>query len=393
MIKHIRALKNPVKVALFVFLAILPNNARAFEKGREEGCAENAKLIIETAKKKPEFKNALWSVSVKKAHNGSDVLSFDSKYPLICASIMKVLTTWAAMDVLGPGHQFETGLYMDGKIEKGVLDGNLYIKGGGDPSFGSHILKGATPLEKVFLPWIEELKKRGVKVVNGFIYSDDTLFSGIEISPTWAWEDIGNYYAAWPSALSINDNLYRLCFKPSSRVGGSARLLGMEPRIYEMKFINLMKTGPENSGDNGYIFNMPKNYRAILRGTLPKGHKKFCIKGALPDPGLFAGQYFLRQMKKSGIKVRGWVSGLDEKIDYSGKTEIARALSPPLKDIVKVTNTKSFNLYAEILLRHLSVAGGGNGSLVDGIKKLKSFLTMKDLDVKSSNFEDERVFL
>ena len=100
----------------------------------------------------PGFKNASWGLSVREASTGKELVSCDSAANLVPASILKLFVTAAALDIIGPETGFKTRIYLDGKVSKGVLEGTVYIRGGGDPSFGSQFINGAPGVEAEFDP-------------------------------------------------------------------------------------------------------------------------------------------------------------------------------------------------------------------------------------------------
>lgn len=328
----------------------------------------------------PGVANASWGLSVKDL-SGKTIARRNPALNLTPASIIKVMVTAAALEKFGPGKTFITGLYHDGSVSNGFLNGNLYIRGGGDPSLGSQLIKDAPPLEEVYRSWAEALKAAGIKVINGAVAGDESAFESLQPG-SWAWEDIGNYYAAQPSALTVNDGLYKLFFKPSEKVGGEAVVLRTEPYVEGMKFESYMRTGPSGSGDNGYIYAFPGQAAAVLRGTIPQGQPEFAIKGALPDPALFAAQSFGAYLTRAGLNAN--------KKPFKGAPPAGAALTPvtetvsrPLKDAVRVTNKRSFNLYAELLLRHL-----GAGSPGAGANAVRDFLAASGTDVSELRLAD-----
>ncbi|MDA8131022.1 MAG: D-alanyl-D-alanine carboxypeptidase/D-alanyl-D-alanine-endopeptidase [Elusimicrobia bacterium] len=359
-----------IKLLLAVFLGLLPRAA----------CAAGIDGLIRRLASDPGVKNASWGLSVKDLSGGT-VASRDPRLNLTPASILKVFVTAAALDRLGPERTFSTRLYYSGQISNGFLNGNLYIKGGGDPSLGSQLIKGAAPLGDVYRDWAAAVKGAGIKVINGSVVGDGSAFDSVQPG-SWAWEDIGNYYAAQASALTVNDGLYKLFLKPSDMVGGEASVLRTEPYVEGLKFEDHMKTGPKGSGDNGYIYAFPGQYLAVLRGTIPQGDPEFAIKGALPDPALFAARDFGAFLAKAGINAN--------KKPYAGSpapgeklTPITETASRPLKDAVFVTNKRSFNLYAELLLRQL---GGGDPEA--GLAAVKNFLKESGADVSELKLVD-----
>ena len=132
----------------------------------------------------PGIKNAVWGLSVKDAATGRVIVERDPRRNLVPASILKVFVTAAALDKLGPERSFPTRLYYDGAILNGFLNGNIYIKGGGDPSLGSGLVKGAEPLDEVFKAWAAAVKKAGINVINGAIVGDESAFESV---PPGSW--------------------------------------------------------------------------------------------------------------------------------------------------------------------------------------------------------------
>ncbi len=325
------------------------------------------------------MKNASWGLSVKDAATGKTVVERNPQLNLVPASIMKVFVTAAALEKLGPEGTFATRLYYDGAISDGFLNGNIYIKGGGDPSLGSRLISGAVPIEEVFKGWTAAIRAGGINVINGAVVADETAFESVQPG-SWAWEDIGNYYAAPPSALTVNDGLYTLYLKPSAEVGGDAVVLRTEPYIDDLRFENHIKTGPAGSGDNSYIYAFPGQYQAVLRGFIPQGGPEFAIKGALPDTALFAAQSFGYYLTKAGINAN---KKPRKGTAPAGLKLLAETVSVPLRNIVRVANKHSFNLYAELLLRQL-----GGGSPEAGLAAVRSYLAANGVEVSELELSD-----
>ncbi len=321
-----------------------------------------------------ELKHASLSAYAEYVDNGNDILSYNSEMGLAPASGQKVFTTSVALSVLGENYTYKTRLYYTGEIAgDGTLEGNIYIVGGGDPTLGSDQVKGSLKLDDLMHTWVDAVKKAGIKKINGAVISDDLLFDGIRVPDYWPWMDIGNYYGAGTCALTINDNLYYLYFKPGPYADSDAEVLRTEPEIPGLNFINYMKTGPKGSGDNGYIYCAPGEFKATLRGTVPAGVNEFSIKGAIPDPALFAAQYFSSELTKEGIPVAREADKLKNIINYADDNLLFTTVSPPLKDIVYITNKKSNNLYTQQLLKTIALHETGVGSNANGIKVIKSF--------------------
>ncbi len=327
------------------------------------------------------LKNASWSVAARYLKSGKIIVSHNSELSLAPASNMKLLTSAAALEILGEEYKFKTKIFHDGKIDsKGNLKGNIYIVGGGDPTLGYKLVKGAFSLDELMASWIKAFNSNGIKSITGNIIADDFLYDRIPIPNNWNWIDLGNYYAASASALTIHNNLYFLYFKPAKKVGDIAEVLRTEPIIENLNFTNFMLTGKRGSGDNGYIFAAPNQYNAILRGSVPKGKNEFSIKGSIPNPPLFVVQYFLKELQVSGIKVNCNAVVAKGKRDYKNSKIIAETISPPLKDIVFIVNKKSDNLYTEMLLRAIGLKTSGKGSIDKGVEAIEHYFAKHNIN-------------
>jgi D-alanyl-D-alanine carboxypeptidase/D-alanyl-D-alanine-endopeptidase (penicillin-binding protein 4) len=317
------------------------------------------------------LKSASWSISVKDAATGKEVLSHHPEKSLIPASTLKLLVSAAALSELGPEHRFKTGLCVGRR--------DVVLKGGGDPTFGSDLVKGSLPMEEVF--GVLGAKLRGVE---GDIVADNSLFTGLPVPGSWPYEDLGNYYAASADALSIHDNLYKLYFAPGKKEGDDAPILRAEPEVPGLEFTDLMKTGPEGSGDQGYLYAAPGLYKVAARGTVPAGPAEFAIKGSIPEPALFAARAFKAFLERSGMRVKGAA-----RVEKAGCPDLVyEHASPPLQDIVGVVLKRSFNLYAEILARDLAVLGGKPGSIQGGVEAVKEFLAGAGVDASGMRLFD-----
>ncbi len=350
--------------------------------------AQNILQKIKKLSNLPELRQAEWAVCAKYADNSQPIIEFNSNKNLTPASGLKVFTTSAAFDLLGSEFRYQTKLYYKGIIKNGTLNGDLIIKGSGDPTFGSDRVSNSPGIKAVMQRWLNALKKNGIKTIKGKIIADASFFDNIPVSGMWYWIDLGNYYAAGTSGLSVCDNYYRLYFKPSNRVGEPAKIIRTEPAELPLKFINHIKTAGVGSGDNGYIYRAPNQHLAILRGTIPQGKKEFFIKGSLPDPPLFLAGYFKNFLVKNGISFHGETLVLNIPFNYNNAVIIDSVSSPPLKEIIAYILNKSDNFYTEQLLKTFARIKAGKGSRKAGIKLIKYFLAEHKIDTTGLNLYD-----
>ena len=166
------------------------------------------------------LKHAQWSLYAEDTQSGQALLDYNSDKSMTPASGLKLFTSATALEILGPDFQFETELYYSGAIDKqGILNSDIYIRGGGDATLGSDLVESSLDLDDLMQQWTEKVKKAGIIKITGSVLADATLFDDKSVPGNWLWIDLGNYYGAGVSALSIHDNLYHLFFKPGQRRG------------------------------------------------------------------------------------------------------------------------------------------------------------------------------
>ncbi len=304
-----------------------------------------------------------------------EIFAVNADTRLTPASTLKLLTTAAALETFGPHHRFQTRLYASARPdEKGVLKGDLYVRGGGDPTLGSTRVTGAKDWQTVASRWAQSVKKAGITRVEGNLYADVSAFEGPSIAPKVNWENIGNYYAAPVSPLCFNDNSFKIYFKPQPFGGKETEIARTDPEIELLELKNFVKTDAKNKCDNAYVYGAPRQYEMEIYGTIPTNFTGFSIQAALPDPALFALQALHNALRQEGIAVGGRPQTLDQAPDYTPMTLLHTEQSPELKDIIVIVNKRSFNLYAEMLLRQLALQAGRKGSVQNGLDELQKFL-------------------
>ena len=156
------------------------------------------------------------SLCIKDADNGEIITEYNSDKSLIPASVMKLITSGVALELLGPQYTFKTIIGYTGSLNKrtGRLSGNIVIKGGGDPALGSEYFRDH--YQDFIDRWVSEIKKTGIKRVDGRVITDDSYYDFLPVPAKWQWEDIGNYYGAGVYGLSVFDNTVEIHLQTSS---------------------------------------------------------------------------------------------------------------------------------------------------------------------------------
>ena len=318
------------------------------------------------------------------SHTGEILNDKNGDLSMIPASCMKVVTTAAALHILGADHFFETHLEYNGAISSDkILKGNIYIRGGGDPCLGSDRIAGTLSWKEQIKAWAGAIQKLGIQRIEGKVVGDATKWEKALAVPSWTWEDLGNYYGAGACALSFHENSYSLFFKPDQKVGGDASLLRTEPPVSMLTFQNEVKTGPEGSGDGACIYGSEFSSLQFIRGTIPAAVDEFAIKGAIPDPAAYCADLLTEELQKRGIFV-----GQQEIEPRNKRTRFHTTRSPTVGEIVYWTNQKSINLYAEHLLKKMGEVVYDEGSTSAGIKAVTNFWLSQSVDLNGFNMVD-----
>ncbi|MDR1675091.1 MAG: D-alanyl-D-alanine carboxypeptidase/D-alanyl-D-alanine-endopeptidase [Tannerella sp.] len=304
----------------------------------------------------PALKSASVSFMVREVTGGRVLYRFDAERELTPASVLKTVTTASALAILGENFRFETSLLCDGEMLDGVLNGNLYIYGTGDPTLNSSELHADK--DSLLALWAAAVKNAGIRKITGRVIADESIFDTEGVSMKWMREDLGSYYGQGSYGLNIFDNQYAL-YLESDTAGTVPTILRCEPAMPFLTFHNYLKAAPVST-DSCYITGFPFSSDRYLYGVVPERRSRIRIRGDLPDPGLFLAQYFNSYLIKNGIEVKREPSCyrlLSESGQWrdTGRRKLITTRSPALKEIIRITHFASQNLYADALLKTLGL--------------------------------------
>ena len=212
--------------------------------------------VMNDLKKESVLQNASIGVCVLDAKTGAPVYEYNSRLSLTPASTMKVITTASALQLLGKDFKYETLLQYSGSFDKGtgVINGDLYIKGSGDPSLNSEYFRKEEDTFCVVNKWAAVLKEKGVKKITGQLVVDVSCFEE-DIPANWVWGDMGNYFGAAPGGLSYTDNKFYIVYKPAAKNGDSMTIGKLVPQVDGLTISNYVKAGGHE--DNAMVYRAP----------------------------------------------------------------------------------------------------------------------------------------
>ncbi|TAJ79992.1 MAG: D-alanyl-D-alanine carboxypeptidase/D-alanyl-D-alanine-endopeptidase [Gallionellaceae bacterium] len=305
-------------------------------------------------------------IEVREINARSALISVNARQAMNPASTMKLLTTYAGLELLGPGYTWKTEAYLDGKLDKGVLQGNLILKGYGDPKF---------TIEQFWL-WLSELRARGLREIQGDLVLDRSFFNLPAHDPADFDNDPVRAYNVGPDALLLNFNTLRLRYLPD---GNRLKVIS-EPPLEGMRLDNQLAPLPapncENWDDTIHI--QPRGDSVVLQGGYPSecGEREQNLN-VMPHTRYVAAVFNAIWQELGGTlkgNTREGIAGGNAKL-------FATHYSEPLAEVIRDINKFSNNVMARQLFLTLGTVtqASASASIPLSILTTKSWLAQNKL--------------
>jgi D-alanyl-D-alanine carboxypeptidase/D-alanyl-D-alanine-endopeptidase (penicillin-binding protein 4) len=329
-----------------------------------------------------------WGLQVVELGSGKLLCERNADQLFIPASNMKMFTTAAALEKLGPGYIFHTTVESDAAPDAQGRVGDLYLVGRGDPNLGARIFPytyhgTAQPADKFIQDMVDQVKARGLREVTGKLIADDTYFVWEPFAPNWAADDLQWGYGAPVTALAFNDNQLTLDVIPGEKVGDAATVRLTPVAAYYLLKSHIV-TGAKATEKNYHLERQPGSMELDLWGQVPIDRGDDTDTVAILNPPQLVAEQFRAALQARGIVVDGAIEVRHftrlEAASFQGtippsfsRVALAEHSSPPLSESIKVVNKESENLHAEMLLRTLGRVQNSQGSLAGGLDALNTF--------------------
>ena len=307
-----------------------------------------------------------WGAMVVSLTRGDTLFSRNADEPLTPASTMKLFTAALALDRLGPQWRFSTDVLRDAPVgADGTVQGNLYLRGDGDPSLSGRYL-GRDP-DAPMTVLASEVAGTGIKRIRGDLVADATAFEQRLIPEGWKEKNLGSAYSAPFSALSINENVVWVAVHPDGNVT-------LEPASSVVPVLDNVKV----VGGSGASLSVRRRGDGQIeaRGSIGSRSPVRRYSLVIDNPPLFTAGALRSALAARGVVVDGAV-----RVGATpAKAErVASIPSQPLDRLVAAMNRESINIYAELLFRSAVRGPARNqlGSAELGNATLKSFLQTK----------------
>ena len=347
-----------------------------------QSMAEKLKTAANILQKDTSLAHAILSLYVADSKTGRQIFALNGETGLAPASTQKIFTAIAAFDMLGKNFSYTTDAMYSGEIRDKILNGNLIIKGYGDPAFGSWRYADTKP-EFIANEFITALRKEGIEKINGDIIIDNSAFDYQPLPGGWIWDDIGNYYGAGTWAVNWRENQYDMLLKPGKKYGDTTGLMETRPELVNTRFKNFITTAGQNADDNGYIYLSPYAADGFTQGSVPSKGSVFTISGSMPDPAEQLKYELKNMLAENGITVSG------NHMQNKGNVKTFYPhYSPSLDSIIYWFLQKSINLYGEALLKTMAYRKNNFGSTANGIELLKNFWQQQGIEPAALNIGD-----
>ncbi len=362
---------------------------------------ENIERLISSS---PAARTAFWGIQVMDLESGKVLYESNPDHFFVPASNTKLFTTATALERLGAGHTFETRVLADAQPDAEGRVRGLRLVGGGDPNLSGRAVPyrmgapAGDPLASIEA-LADQVAARGVKRVEGDITGDDTWYVWEPYAAGWGIEDPESDDGPPVSALTLNDNVQTITVLPGAREGDLAAI-SLSPTIEFYRIDNHVRTGAAGTERQIQFDRVPGSRQARLWGTIPLRDRGFDMLAGIEDPAEYAALALRQALEERGTAVEGnavarhrypdEVPDLKQGPAEPAQTgvELARLVSAPLIEDLRITDKVSQNLHAELALRAVGRGRRNVGSSEAGLEEVKEFLEEAGVPPQSYSFHD-----
>lgn len=327
----------------------------------------------------PRFEGAIWGVQVVSLDTGATLAEFQPRVRQSPASNTKLYTGALALTRLGGDFRIRTPLLTTTTVQAdGTLPGDLVVSGRGDPSWGAR--EGKPEFWSVFAPFVDAVKKAGVKRIRGDVVADGTWLRQPPDGESWTVDDMRNDYGAEISGVTLLDNYIELRVTPGVREGDPCTFEVLEPHS-GLTFVNRSKTlatGAKATADTRRVF---ATQTVDITGGVAVGAKPEIVEAPVPRPAQWFAVSLKAALERAGIAVEGAArSAVWPEPPARGDMPLGEIVSPPLRDLVTGFMKPSQNLETDLILAQVGESRRNDATPSDarsdelGLDEMKRFL-------------------
>jgi len=342
--------------------------------------------IVQTVENSNAY-DAFWSVVVRDS-SGTILEGYNFDKLMHPASNLKLLTSAAILDELGPDFTYETNMYGFGYQEGGTWQGDIIIRGVGDPSISGDFYNedGFHVFEKFFTA----LDTLGIRRINGDLIGNDAYFDRQPYPKGWNWDDLSFYYGVETSALSFNNNAVDLRVLSDRSVGERPGIQWFPFDTDYVTFINEQVITPPGSEYDEFYQRIMGTNTIILRSEVPQNYLETESLSVM-NASLFFMDTFKKYMQDGGIELGGRIIVDDQQYDWNSDRYkvLSSHRSVPLRKLLTQINKESSNFYTEMMLKTAAASRyETQGTTELGIALVEEFAASVNIDTTRVELTD-----
>ena len=316
------------------------------------------------------------SVYVHEVGQPEALLTVAADAPRNPASTMKLLTTLVALEELGPAYTWKTEAYASAPVRDGVLEGDLYVKGYGDPYL----------VIEHFWRFLRALRKGGLSEIRGDLVIDQGFFEPASGQPTDFDRRPHRAYNVQPHALLVNFQAVNFRFLPQPRQQRVQIVADPQPAQLAIDNRVRLTNGPCGGGARGVGMQVAEraglvneaSYTTVFSGRYSVHCGDDDFYRVVAEPSNYIHGVFKTLWQEMGGRFAG---GVREGVVPDGATLLHSAMSPPLSEIIRVVNKYSNNVMTRQLLLTLGAEKhGAPGTTEKGIAVIHEWLKQRGLE-------------
>ena len=310
---------------------------------------------------------AFWGIAVYDVDAERMIYSRNANQAFLPASNQKIVTSAAALDILGSTHRYETTLHYNGSAQGSVMRGDLLLDGSGDPTFGSSQVRGEDP----FKAWAQRLAEMGVERIEGRLIGDDNAFDDRPYPEGWTvnyiTEQKGRHMGNSAGGLAYRDNVVPLIVRATRP--GAPPSVEVQPKDV-VSINNQAVTSSRWRGNTLQVNRTFSTNELVLTGSVARSYDG-TLAVPVSNPTTFVLRSFERRLQEAGIETDLELIDIDDLEDQPDRgSPLFVEFSRPLAEIAAVMNKESNNFYAEQVFRSYGWGGSARGAA----RRTKAFL-------------------
>lgn len=314
------------------------------------------RTAIDSVLDAPLLERGTWGVVVTSLRTGEVLYARNPRRLLSPASNLKIVTLAATAETLGWDFTYDTTLLGVGRIDAGVLHGDLIVRGTGDPS----LIEDQGMAAGVFAAWAERLTSLGIHAISGRVIGDDNAFDDDTYGSGWMYDDMNEGYSAGVGPLQFNMGETAVTVAPATSLGGAATVsiatdgsgLVLRNRVSTVAAGEAPRLGTKRIANTNVL---------EVFGSIPLGSQPIQQRVAVDNQTLYFASELRKALVAHGIAISGAAVDIDD-LPVAPRTDGAVALasykSPPLSALADTLMKLSQNQYAETFTKTLGAHAG-----------------------------------